>query len=327
MKAPEPFAVTGTATRPAPVTRPETPEPFPVTGTAKRDVAAVCPMPRADHAMVVGPNDEIGTGGKRSSETRDRMMGGLMGGGGAGFGFGGGSRGGGFGGFGGGGFGSFGSGGSQLERSGSSFDEPKTVDDPTSGDYAVAVKDGARLGARAMMTGDGLLIGIKILDDDSKGTFQAAYLEDRRGRRMIPWRIDIYTMWEEWELTVTWTYTRTVDGQVVERRSGGWTEGGRVEETLAYYQEGKAIEESLWKQNGFSHALEGMRGIGLTFPIKLADLAAGPVNLITFVTRPEKDPVTAVPMIYSISIDPSDKDKIRVTPVTQTLAMARGCYR
>ena len=37
-------------------------------------------------------------------------------------------------------------------------------------------------------------------------------------------------------------------------------------------------------------------------------------------------PVTAVPMIYSISIDATDKDKIRITRATRTLAMARGCY-
>jgi hypothetical protein len=273
-----------------------------------------CPKPPAHVAMVVGPNDEVGTGGKRQSDLRGRMMGGLMGGGAS---FGGGSRRG--------GFGSFGGGDSQLERSDTSNDGPKTADDPTSGDFAVAKNDGVELGARGMMTNDGLLISTKILEDGDKGTFQTAYLEDIHGRRMVPYRIDIYILWMEWELTITWTYTKTADGKVVERRSRTWKTGGRVEETLAVYQEGKAVEESIWKRKGFSHALKGMRSIGLAFPIKVSDLDEGPINLVTFVTRPDKDPVMAVPMIYVISRDPSDEKKILIKPAKRTLAADRHC--
>jgi hypothetical protein len=262
-----------------------------------------CPMPPANQAVAIGSRGEVGSGARmqqKLKETVGGMLGGMLGG----------KAGGLFGGGGGGG-----------------DDKPDTKDDPVpDSDKVGMTKQGVPLAVGAKFNGDGNLVVSNTIGKDApgSGTFQAVFLQDAEGRRMIPYRLEIYELWLEWTLTVHWTHDTWVNGEHVEHSEGGWQKSGR--ETLGYLgvlTRGKAIEESIWRRLGFSNASHGVRSLGAIFQVTAKDLAKGPLNLVVHATLPEKDPVTTVPMIFTLSKGAGDK--VLVTPANQTLAVANGC--
>ncbi len=151
------------------------------------------------------------------------------------------------------------------------------------------------------MTPGGLLVSTNILEspnDDS--TFQTIYLMDPEGRKAGPTGYDVYEMYADWKLTVTWTEDRYVNGKHVSHKEGGWSEEGRdILGTFTVPREG----EGIWSKLGFSNAAQGVKSLGTSFPISPGLLAAQPMSLVIHVTTPDEDPVTTVPFVIGISED------------------------
>ncbi len=98
-------------------------------------------------------------------------------------------------------------------------------------------------------------------------------------------------------MTVTWTYDRWVDGEHVEHREGGWSEGGRnILGTFKVPRE----NDGIWNQLGFSNTVMGVKGLGTFFPISSELLQSQPMTLVVHVTQPDKDPVTTIPFVISV---------------------------
>ncbi len=268
-----------------------------------------CPEPAAHKSVSVGPNDKVGSSAQLGQDIKKSLgggagLGGLLGGGGGG---------------------TFGSKKpNPVPNRAGGGKQPKTVDDPIDDDNKVAQEIGdTELEVGAMLVGDGLLVSAHIDEAPGDGTFQAVFLEDARGRRMTPDRYEIYDLWREWTLNVWWTYDRWVDGQHVEHREGGWTESGRETMQIAALQPGSAGEEGIWNRLGFSSAAKGVQTLGAHFALKPEDLAE-PVDLVIHTTLPEEDPVTTQPVVYRLSME--NGSKVKLDPVTTTLAQARDCY-
>jgi len=242
-----------------------------------------CAEPPADQAIIVGSNADVGSGARRQAkveETVGGLVGGLLGGGGGGL---------------------FGGGGSEDVGGGN---EPDTQADPVPDSARQRFTDpatGAVILVGAVPTADGLLFSIYIDDAPGDGTFQTVFLENPRGQRAGPLGYSIFHLYQEWSLTVSWTYDRWVDGQHVEHREGGWDEQGRdFLGTFRVPAEGQGI----WRRLGFDNAVMGVRGLGTQFPITTERLQAEPVDLVIHITRPQEDPVTTIPFIINVSANP-----------------------
>jgi len=243
-------------------------------------VAASQPAP--DHAglapITVGSRDQVGR--QRTSERVARSVaGGLLGRGG--------DRGG-------------------AQRAGSRG--PSTVRDPTRRLDYVEFEDPATAGkvsARAMWTDDGLLVSTRIDEADDHGTFQAVFLGDCQGRHLYPARLEVYRLWQQHSLTVSWTRTTTVDGQVVSRQHGGWSESW-TDPPLTISRSGAEPDEmpGIWQVLGYDRAQAGVRQVGAYFdldPEAMQD--AGDLVLFVHVTRPGDDPVLTRPFLWILSVD------------------------
>lgn len=264
-----------------------------------------CPTPPSHVAVAIGSRGEVGSGARMTQKLKETVggmaggaLGGLLGGRAGGlFGGGGGSR------------------------------DPETERDPVDNDDKVKVKsEGVELALGARFNGDGELVVSGTIGEDAPGygTFHAVFAQDRDGRRLVPYRLDIYELWREWSLTVSWTYDRWVDGKHVEHKEGGWTERGRESKYFSVLTRGEAREASIWHRLGFENASHGVRSLGATFKIAKKDLAGGPINIVVHTTLPEKDPVMTVPMVFEIALKPGDDDKIVATPATVAVA-ERAC--
>lgn len=192
-------------------------------------------------------------------------------------------------------------------RSSSGKGGPKTRRDPTRKmDYSNLDRGepGIETGARARWTKDGLLISTRIEESDDKGTFQTLFLEDCQGRRLYPSRLEVYKIWSEHSLTVSWSKTSTVDGRVVSQESGGWSDvwtedhGSRSEDTDITEQRIPAA----WQQVGYDRAQAGVRQVGSYFNVTPEQLEGGEsLAFFAHVTRPELDPVMTEPFNWLIS--------------------------
>ena len=277
-----------------------------------RTQTGACPRPAASAPISVGKASEVGSQGKTTSEIKNKAMGmamgGLMGGGGGGgFGFGGGS-------------GMH----SQTEAmvpgaasSGTAKEQPKTDKDPIKKKITATGAGGTELAVGAMIKDGKLLVSSAIKDSPGKGTFQAIYLENAQGQRMEPDAYYIYELWLNWTLNVWWTHDRYVDGQHVLHESGEWMEQGREKVgSVSFYQKGKEKENAIWNKLGFSHATEGIKGLGASFPVDLKK--SGPISVVVHTTLPKKDPVTTDPFIYTLSDD--GKGGVKVENAVSTVA-------
>jgi len=195
---------------------------------------------------------------------------------------------------------------------GGGSDGPKTRRDPTRKlDYVEFDKPDVeiRAGARSRWTDDGLLISTRIDKHGEKGTFHSVYLESCDGRRLYPKRIELYDLWAEATLTVSWTRTTYVDGQIVSQESGGWSESWT--EKLGRFTRDDEPAAGIWQLVGFDRAHAGIQQLGTYFNIEPAELAElGQLALISHITRPEQDPVITEPFNWLISGDDPEQPDI-----------------
>lgn len=181
---------------------------------------------------------------------------------------------------------------------------PATRRDPTrKQDYATIRRDGSTLeaGARARFAEDSLLVSAGILASADRGTFQTVFLQSCDGRRLYPQGYEIYELWSDPSLSVSWSKTASTGGQAVSRESGSWG-GDRGRESG-----GIGVPVGLpatWQQLGFSTAYGGARSLGIHFSLLPPQLSAlGEVSLFVHVTRPGEDPVTTEAFNWLLSAD------------------------
>lgn len=166
---------------------------------------------------------------------------------------------------------------------------------------------------------DGLLVSTYIENAPGDGTFQTVFIENPDGQRAGPTEYLLYELYQDWSLTVSWTYDKWVDGKHVEHREGGWDESGRnILGTFAVPVE----NDGIWKKLGFNNAVRGIRGLGTQFPITREQLQSQPVDIVIHVTRPKEDPVITTPFILRLSMTPSGD--LNFEQVDQTQAQ-KGC--
>jgi hypothetical protein len=255
-----------------------------------------CPKPDGkETALVVGPNGKVGSGAELKNKVKDQaagVLGGFFGGGGgggSGFSLGGGDD----------------VGGSVESVANESSEEgPETQPDPTAQfDFTNVSAGDTQLGFRGMYDGDGLLISSKIFDSPGDGTFHVQWLEDVNGKIYLPTRYVIYSLYQDWELTVWWTYDHWTNGVHDAHEEGQEVSYGRdhLGDFLLRYEGEQGTQNSIWYTHGFDTAVKGINGLGAYYDVP-ADVLAGPcpLRLVTHVTLPEKDPVSTIPVLAEI---------------------------
>ncbi|HKX54537.1 MAG TPA: hypothetical protein VJN01_00440, partial [Xanthomonadales bacterium] len=187
--------------------------------------------------------------------------------------------------------------GSVLGSSGGKSAQPKTRRDPTrKSNYSTIAAESFDIETRArgLWTEDGLLVSSRIEDSLGKGTFQSLFLESCDGRRLYPQRYEIYDLWNESSLSVSWSQTSMSNGQVTSQQSGSWSDGWS--DDFAGFnpalEGGNSTIPGTWQQLGFDRAQGGVRQIGAYFDLTPEQLASlGETALIVHTTRPLQDPV------------------------------------
>lgn len=266
-----------------------------------------CPKPKATQPINVGKASEVGSTGKTKSDMKNKAIGMIMGGAGGGFSMGGG--------------GGFGGGMESMvpgPMSGGG-EKPKTEKDPVKKKVTAEAPGGTKLAVGAVMRDGKLLVSSSIKDSPGKGTFQTVFIENQDGQRMEPIAYYIYELWLNWTLNVWWTHDRWVDGQHVLHEEGEWTEKGKEKVgsgILPIYQKGKEKLAAVWNRLGFSHAVEGIKGLGTAFPVDLTK--SGPVSVVIHTTLPKQDPVMTDPFVFTLSDD--GKGGVTVEAAKTTLA-------
>lgn len=232
-----------------------------------------CPLKQGREPIVVGPNSRVGSGAQLRSKVGGMALGALAGALGAGGGGGGGGD----------------SDGPQLWTCKIKDSEYTVFNDPVTG---VSLGVAART-----VKGGKMVLFSKIMKSPDKGTFQTAFLErPSTGQTIAPSDVGPCDLWGEWKLTVSWTRSTYVDGQLVSQESGGWSEGGlfRIPGMLSKVD----APDGLWKRMGFSNASNGAREMGAIFDVQPG---GEPLTLVVHVTRPRGDPVTTVPFILTLT--------------------------
>jgi hypothetical protein len=225
----------------------------------------------------VGENSAVGTGARVKQKVMEQagsMLGGALGGLSKGM---------------------FGGGGDDSE-----VEEPELAEDPVSDNFKRTFTDpetGTKIRVGGQMTPNGLHITTTILDSPDKGTFQTVYLMDDKGNKAGPTLYEIYELYQEWTLTVSWTYTRSVGGKEIENKKGGWSTSGRdMLGTFVVPHE----NDGIWKQMGFSNAVAGVKGLGTLFPINPDVLKDQRMHLVVHVTRPSLQAVNTTPYVMTM---------------------------
>lgn len=228
-----------------------------------------CPPEDRRKPIKVGPNSKVGSGARlkaKAASTALGIAGGLLGSA-AGLPSGGGGGGGG--------------GGPQTVVCKIKDGEMTVFNDPASG---VSLKVGAK------RAGGTVVVFADIARSPDNGTFQTGFLENPQGEAMAPADVGICDLWGEWKLTVSWTKSTYVDGQLVKQESGGWAKAGRF--VIPGVLSSVDKPDGLWKRLGFSNASHGARKIAMQYKLPPG---GGSVDAIIHVTRPGSDPVTTVP--------------------------------
>lgn len=227
----------------------------------------------AMQAIEVGAKDDVGTksaGEKIAGGVAKSVLGGLFGGGGGG-----------------------------------KSSQPKTKKDPVrKTDPAVCTSPDQTVEGevRTGWADDGLLVSTDISEHDDKGTFQAIFLVDEYGNVLPPSRFEVYKIWAKHTLTVSWTQSTYVDGQLVSQESGGWSESWL--EDLGTFKRRAGAQEfpPIWALMGYDRAHAGVQRLGAVFQITPEQLAAaGRVWIVAHVTMPKMDPVMTTPLVAEIT--------------------------
>jgi len=256
-------------------------------------------LKRAKEPLEVGANGDVGCSAKLKEKVKE-TAGGLLSGAVGGFLGGGGSP------FGGGGspFGSSpgGSGGGK---------DIETKDDPIPQESKRVFTDaatGTKIAVGTKMTPDGLQVSTDILDAPCDGTFQSVHLMDAQGNLAGPTRYDVYEMYQDWKLTVSWTYDRWVNGQHVEHKQGGWSEETRNILGTFSVPHGR---DGIWGRMRFGTAVEGIKSLGAFFPAGPRMFKTQPMTLVVHVTNPDAEPVTTIPFVIGLAIKYAEAATLR----------------
>lgn len=239
-------------------------------GTTPED----CPPKPGRQPITVGANSKVGSGARLRAKVGGMAMGALAGA---------------LGGGGGGG----GSDGPDLWTCKIKESEYTVFDDPATG---VSLRVGAK---RAK--GGKVVIFSEIARSPDKGTFQTAFLENPlTGETQAPGDVGPCDLWGEWKLTVSWTKTTYVDGQMVSQEHGGWQKTGLF--SIPGVLSKVDAPDGLWKRMGFSNASNGAREIGMIYDVPPG---GGPLTFVIHVTRPKGDPVMTVPFVLTMAEGPN----------------------
>lgn len=189
---------------------------------------------------------------------------------------------------------------------------PKKQKDPTRKiDFTEFIAGDTEIGMRAKNFKDGLLISTEIEDTPGNGTFHIQWLEDVRGNRYLPKRYLIFSLYAKWKLTVSWTYSRYVDGQLVERRE--WDEVSTGSEHLGdftmYFEGEEGATRSIWNDLGFATAVKGVDGLGALYDLPPAAFEGPcPLRVVTHISLPDGDPVKTQAVISYLKTDAQGKN-------------------
>lgn len=260
--------------------------------TPVRQVMVECKLleTRTD-PLEIGPNFDVGSSAERSNKAKNqaksRAMGSVLGGS-TGSGFGSGNR-----------AGSSLFGGGNSQPSG-----PDTGKDLTTGDFTNASSGGIDYSVRTNIgPGNKLTVSLDLKNVPGDGTFHSQWVRDSNGKYHLPVKYIIITLYRDWNLTVSWTYDRYVDGQHVEHREGGWTESGRdnLGSIRLNFNGKKGQENAIWKNMGFDTATKGVKHLVTEYDLP-SEVVNGPcpVRLTNHISLPDNDPVTTVPLLGDI---------------------------
>jgi hypothetical protein len=252
-----------------------------------------CVFPDSEQpAIQVGPNSEVGTGKAFENKVKDQAkgmamgaIGGLLGGSPISTGGGGGQKG------------------------------PKTEKDPTSGPSINVSAGDTDLEIRAELTEDGLVVSTNIDDSPGSGTFQVQWIEDVNGKIYLPIKYLIISLWQDWKLTVWWTYDRYVNGELVEHDEGEEVTFGRTElgTFLFKLQDAEGYKNSIWHTLGFETALKGVKKLGSVYELPPSIMSGPcPVRLVTHITLPKGDPVMTQPVSVMLGGDEASGSTVPV---------------
>ncbi len=189
---------------------------------------------------------------------------------------------------------------------------PQTRPDPTRRvkfAYSEAARSEIEVGARGQKDGHGLLISQRIKQAGERGTFHQTYLVDCRGEILLPARVELFSLWSEQGLSVSWSRTTRVDGQVVNQQTGGFSHSRRatLEGEVSDYPDDAAaptLEElpGIWQAFGFERAYAGPRSVGAWFDVNPDQ--ADEWLLVTHVTQPLQDPVMTQALSWRVDHAP-----------------------
>ncbi len=240
-----------------------------------------CVFPNDKHeSMLIGPNDQYGSSAQTKKEIRDKATGALKGVAsqaiGSLFGF-----------------------GAGVGDGGGSSSGPKTAKDPTKGEFTRISSGNTDLDIRASWKDGQLIVSTDIADTPNNGTFHAQWLEDKNGKTYLPVRYLIIRLYLDWELTVSWTEDRYVDGEHVFHDEGSSvTEGSDLLGTWELFKGAEGIGNSIWGMLGFETAVKGVKHLGAVYdvPQSVFDDPCQ-VQLVTHISQPKTDPVSTIPLV------------------------------
>lgn len=147
---------------------------------------------------------------------------------------------------------------------------------------------------------DQITIFADIDQSPDSGTFQAVMLQNQHGQLLAPSDVRICDLYGEWRLSVSWTRTTYRNGRQTSRETGGWSETGLFGIPGLGGERGET-PVGLWGQLGFSSASHGARQVAMTFDLSEAQLQLDGAILLVHVTRPGDDPVMTTP--FALMLD------------------------
>ena len=247
--------------------------------------------------LTLGANSEWGTGAAMKNKAKDMATGAAMGALGKMIGGGGIS----LGGLGGGGRGDDGGGSDGPKLDKFPFNKKGGAEYEWTGMY---------IGINGGFTDKGFVLTQEIKDSpDGNSTFHSTWLQDQKGKAILPTQYYVYDIYRDHKLTVWWTYDHWTNGVHDDHDEGRETTEWRenLGNLRLRFDGEKGIENSIWYQSGFDTAVKGVRKMGALYSITPEDLTGCGLNSMTYYTIPSKDPVTAVPLGFNVHLESDDK--------------------
>jgi hypothetical protein len=228
---------------------------------------------QARQPVVVGANDEVGSGARRR-ERATGAAGGML-------------------------RGALGLGGSSRR----SRDDGPDVVRCRFNRREVSQFENANADTRVSMAGqrgrNGVQLFAEIERSADSGTFQAAVLQNQHGQLLEPSNVRICDLYGEGGLTVSWSNTSYRNGRQVSHESGGWS-NPEFFSIPGLGSEGADQPGGMWRQLGFDNASHGARHVELSFDISAEQIRRDGAVLLLHLTRPGDDPVVTTPFVLML---------------------------